>query len=154
MPSQKPKRDNFPERVKRAVVARVVNRCSNPQCRKNTSGPQADPTGVVNVGVAAHITAASPGGSRYDPSLTPQERRHHSNAIWLCQICAKHVDDDPIFFTAFRLRKWKQKAEEEARSRIGRAVDEVFPTSLMPVSPPRQPEKRSTSSSLERLKPG
>ena len=90
-----PLRDDFPEEVKRIVAARVGNQCSNPDCRALTSGPQIDPTKALNVGVAAHITAAAPGGPRYDPSLTPEERRHPDNAIWLCQNCAKLVDNDP-----------------------------------------------------------
>jgi hypothetical protein len=41
------------------------------------------------VGEAAHISAAAPGGKRYDSSLTPEERRAPSNGIWLCELCAK-----------------------------------------------------------------
>jgi hypothetical protein len=62
-------RDDFSEDIKRALAARVANQCSNPDCRAVTSGPQTDPSKAVNVGVAAHITAASPGGPRHDPEL-------------------------------------------------------------------------------------
>ena len=48
----------------------------------------------VNVGEAAHITAAAPGGKRYDPSLTPEDRRAASNGMWLCELCAKLIDTD------------------------------------------------------------
>jgi hypothetical protein len=63
-------RDDFPTLIKEMLAKRVGYRCSNPGCRKPTSGPQEDPSKAVNVGVAAHITAASPNGPRYDPSLT------------------------------------------------------------------------------------
>jgi hypothetical protein len=38
------------------------------------------------------MTAASPGGPRYDPSLTQKERGEISNAIFLCAVCADVVD--------------------------------------------------------------
>src|SRR5687768_14681764 len=107
-------RDDFPEDVKRAVAARVGYRCSCPSCRALTTGPQVDPSKTLNVGVAAHITAASPGGPRYDPTFTSEERRHVNNAIWLCQNCGKLVDNDQTRFTEGELRLWKQTAEAEA----------------------------------------
>jgi hypothetical protein len=114
--------DDFTEPVKRALASRVGNLCSNPQCRALTSGPQDDPAKAVNVGVAAHITASSPGGPRYDPGLLPEERSAPPNGIWLCQNCAKLVDNDAPRFTVDYLRNWKNKAETEARSRVGRTV--------------------------------
>ena len=69
---------------------------------------------VVNIGVAAHITAASADGPRFDPSLTPDERRSVENGIWLCQSCAKLVDNDPIRYGADVLRQWKVLAEKSA----------------------------------------
>jgi len=123
-----PARDDFPEDVKRIVAARVGNRCSNPDCRALTSGPQIDPTKALNVGVAAHITAAAPGGPRYDPNLTPEERRHPDNAIWLCQNCAKLVDNDPAHFTVYLLGKWKAEAEKAACEQIGKTAGRVSRT--------------------------
>jgi hypothetical protein len=78
-------RDDFREPVKRTLGLRAGNRCSDPNCRALTSGPQVDDTKAVNVGVAAHITAAAPGGPRFDPNLSPRERADASNGIWLCQ---------------------------------------------------------------------
>ena len=51
-------RDDFPLPTKELLAERVAYRCSNPECRQVTSGPQKDPTKSVNIGVAAHITAA------------------------------------------------------------------------------------------------
>src|ERR671929_1108213 len=98
-------RDEFNEDVKRIVAARAGYHCSNPSCRTLTSGPQVDPSKSLNVGVAAHITAASPGGPRYDAALSPEERRYVNNAIWLCQTCGKLVDNDDKRFTASDLCK-------------------------------------------------
>jgi hypothetical protein len=68
-------RDEFFEATKRAIAARVAHRCSNPNCRAPTAGPQVEAGKTLNVGVAAHISAAAPGGPRYDPALPPEQRR-------------------------------------------------------------------------------
>ena len=116
-------RDDFAEPLKRGVAARVANRCSRPDCRANTSGPQIDPRKAVNLGVAAHITAASPEGPRFDTTLQPEQRSSAENAIWLCQNCAKLVDNDEARFPADLLREWKSNAEAEAFSVLGRPID-------------------------------
>src|ERR1700734_8417 len=103
--------DDFPEQIKRTLASRVGNRCSNPDCRALTSGPQNEPAKAINLGVAAHITAAAPGGPRFDPDLLPEERRAPSNGIWLCQNCAKLIDNDAIRFPLAVLTKWKSVAE-------------------------------------------
>jgi hypothetical protein len=114
--------DDFSEPAKRALAARVGNLCSNAECRALTSGPQDDPAKALNLGVAAHVTAASPGGPRYDPDLLPEERDSPTNGIWLCQNCAKLIDNDPARFTVEILLKWKSAAESEARNRIGKTA--------------------------------
>jgi len=87
-------RDEFPKPVVETLAKRVGNRSSNPGCRKRTSGPHTEDDKALNVGVAAHITAASSGGPRYAPSLTLEERKGTGNGHWLCQSCAKLVDND------------------------------------------------------------
>jgi hypothetical protein len=76
--------DDFSEQVRKALALRVGSHCSNPDCRVLTSGPQEDPAKAVNLGVGAHITAASPGGPRFDAELIPEERCSPTNGIWLC----------------------------------------------------------------------
>src|SRR5262245_1015009 len=107
-------RDDFPQSVKEVLAKRVGNRCSNPSCPQLTSGPHTDPAKAVNVGVAAHITAASPDGHRYDPPLTPEQRKAPENGIWQCQKCGKLVDNDHERYTVEQLRDWKRRAEERA----------------------------------------
>ena len=89
-------RDDFPKKVVDALGKRAGFLCSNPVCRRSTIGPQKGGLGAVNLGVAAHITAASPGGPRYDASLSSEERSSSTNGLWACQACAKHIDShDP-----------------------------------------------------------
>jgi hypothetical protein len=120
-------RDDFGEEIKRTISNRVNNRCSNPDCCTSTSGPQLDPEKSLNIGVAAHITAASVGGPRYDSSFSPEQRKHASNAIWLCQNCAKLVDNDQRRFPESLLRKWKQSAEASALALLGKTATSVDP---------------------------
>src|SRR6266851_3517428 len=107
-------RDDFSLQTKETIAKRVCMRCSNPNCRQLTSGPQVDPQKVINVGVAAHITAASPGGPRYSPTLTNEQRQFIENGIWLCQNCGKLVDNDELRYTVELLQRWKAHSEAAA----------------------------------------
>jgi hypothetical protein len=111
-------RDDFDKETKEVLARRVSYLCSNPNCRKPTSGPQTDPAKAINLGVAAHITAASPGGARYDSTLSLEQRKSIDNGIWLCQSCAKLVDNDDQRYTVDLLRRWKAQTEEEALSEL------------------------------------
>lgn len=107
-------RDDFLQTTKELLAKRVGFRCSNPSCRQLTIGPHTDLKKTVNVGVAAHITAASPGGPRYDKSLSCENRKSPENGVWLCQKCSKLVDNDPDRYSIEELNRWKQEAETEA----------------------------------------
>ena len=121
-------RDDFSENTKRVAATRVAYRCSNPDCRAPTAGPQMEDSKILNLGVAAHISAASPGGPRYDPSLSPEQRSNIANAIWLCQNCAKLIDNDPQRFTLRVLAAWKELAEATAQAEVGKT--QASPRSL------------------------
>lgn len=107
-------RDDFLGPVKNELAKRVGMRCSNPECRLPTSGPQSSSSGAVNIGVAAHITAAAPGGKRFDPSISTEVRASTENGVWLCQNCAKLIDADDTGYSVDRLREWKLVAESTA----------------------------------------
>lgn len=124
-------RDDFTLGTRDTLAKRVGYRCSNPNCRLLTSGPQKDPSKTVNVGIAAHITAASQKGPRYDENITSEQRQDISNGIWLCQNCAKLVDNDSARFSSETLRSWKTKAESAA-------IDEIEGRSTAPVNQAQQ----------------
>lgn len=112
-------RDDFSAQVKVALAKRAGYRCSNPSCRHATVGPARDPHGVVMVGVAAHVTAAAPGGPRYDDSLTSEERRSIVNGIWCCRTCGTLIDADETGYSVELLQSWKAEAERRAARDIG-----------------------------------
>lgn len=112
-------RDNFLQKTKDILAKRVSYICSNPICRKNTSGPNTDENKSVSIGVAAHITAASKGGPRYNEKMTDEERKSISNGIWLCQNCASLIDKDEIKFPVSLLNKWKDDTERFVLKKIG-----------------------------------
>lgn len=132
-------RDDFANATRRTLAARAGYRCS--LCNAPTSGPGHDSDKSVNLGVAAHITAASPLGPRRDHRLTPEERRSPHNAIWLCQNCAKHIDSDPTGYPEDELRRKKSEAEDRARDLLakpGRSLSPALsPTYWVPELPPQ-----------------
>lgn len=120
-------RDDFPQKVKQVLAARVGFRCSNPDCRTSTTGPVTDPHRISSIGEAAHITAASPGGPRFDAGLSSRDRRSAPNGIWLCSTCARVVDEDTQRYTPHVLRSWKMDAERFAAREKGRAAPSMLP---------------------------
>lgn len=111
-------RDNFSAATIKILAARVAYICSNPNCNKPTVGAGQEKDKAVNIGVAAHITAAAPGGKRYNAALSPAERVDSSNGIWLCQNCSKLIDSDDKVYTIALLQDWKHSAEQKAQMAI------------------------------------
>jgi len=128
-------RDDFSEEVKRILAYRVATSCSNPECSADTSGPQIDPSKALNVGVAAHITSAAPGGPRYNPDLSPEQRRSEENGVCLCQTCAKLIDNDVVCYPETVIRAWKTLAEHNAALNVGKTKRPI-------AEPPEQPKMR------------
>lgn len=112
-------RDDFKLSTIKKLRDRVAHRCSNPSCRVATSAPQ-DEEGVTNVGKAAHICAASPGGARFDAGMTSNERKAFSNGIWLCAVHADEIDRDFNTYTVEVLKGWKKQAEATAKAELGK----------------------------------
>ena len=104
-------RDDFTKDTRDLLARRVGFLCSNPTCRRSTSGPHSDPNKATNIGVAAHICAAAPGGPRYNAEMTPAERSSVNNGIWLCQTCSTLIDRDEKKYTVEVLTEWKKNAE-------------------------------------------
>lgn len=116
------KRDDFTPTVKTKLAKRVAFICSNPSCQKLTIGPNTK-NGMNNIGVAAHICAAAPGGPRYDENMTQAERKGIDNGIWLCQSCAKLIDSDVTKYTVELIKKWKEETENNVGFNFGNRIN-------------------------------
>jgi hypothetical protein len=124
-------RDDFTKDTKDRLAKRAGMRCSNPDCRSQTAGPDSL-DGTINIGEAAHITGASPSGARYDASLLPEQRQSIENGIWLCRRCAKIVDADEIGHPKSTLLEWKAVAEHIAALEVrGFSVSRARPYSKL-----------------------
>lgn len=102
---------DFSEITKQTLAKRAGQTCSDPECRRPTSGPHSDETKAVNLGEAAHIHAARL-GARYDINMTNEQRRAISNGIWLCEECARKIDVDEAKYPVSLLEQWKKNHEK------------------------------------------
>ncbi|NVJ61640.1 MAG: hypothetical protein HWE27_14690 [Gammaproteobacteria bacterium] len=100
----------------------VAGLCSNPDCRVLTVASVSDKDKTLNLGVAAHICAAAPGGPRYNPDQTKDERRAYENGIWLCSTCSRLIDDDSASYPVALLNSWKSQTIEYVRSNVGKQM--------------------------------
>lgn len=103
---------DFSEVTKQTLAKRAGQVCSNPDCRRPTSGPHSDENKALNLGEAAHIRAARPGQARYDPSMTDGDRAAISNGIWLCKECARKIDLDEAKYPVGLLVQWREAHEK------------------------------------------
>ncbi len=102
--------DRFATPVVRALEAAAGTRCCAPFCRDPTTGA-GEGGKVVRIGEAAHISAASPGGPRYDDTLSTPERSAATNGIWMCKDHARLVDVDNRRYPTSLLKEWKRIGE-------------------------------------------
>lgn len=107
-------RDEFSPATKRAIERQARGHCSNPTCRRLTHAATSDGAGEINIGQASHICAAAPGGPRYDPQMTSDERAAADNGIWLCDVHGRAVDAKDSKFTVDELRGWKRQTNEDS----------------------------------------
>ncbi len=108
-------RDEFLESTKRVLAERAAYLCSKPDCRNLTVGPHSNPGKSLKDGIAAHICGAAPGGPRYDPNQTSEERKSIENGIWLCHNCSDFIDNDEQRYAKDVLRQWKQQHDAFVR---------------------------------------
>lgn len=114
----KKNRDDFKQTTRQQIAKRAGWLCSFPTCRTPTVGATSDVEGVIDIGTAAHICAAAPGGPRYDDKMSPEERSSAKNGIWMCRDHGKAIDSTDSEFTVEQLLEWKRQAENESRARV------------------------------------
>ncbi len=111
-------RDDFSPKTVLQIAKRAGWLCSFPPCRTPTVGATSDGEGEINIGTAAHICAAAPGGPRYDENMSAEERSSVMNGIWMCRDHGKAIDSTDTEFTVDRLREWKKQAEMDSCRRV------------------------------------
>ncbi len=102
---------DFKKKNKEILAKRAGQLCSNPDCRKSTSGPHTEDDKAINLGEAAHISAAREGQARFNPEMTDDQRSNIQNGIWLCKECARRIDLDEKKCTVELLHSWKKEHE-------------------------------------------
>jgi len=124
----KKNRDDFksPTRIQIAKGAGWL--CSFPTCGVSTVGATSDGEGVIDIGIAAHICAAAPGGPRYDEKMSPEERSSAKNGIWMCSDHGKAIDSKDPMFTVELLREWRKQALNKSWRRVLRYEPAHGPT--------------------------
>lgn len=106
------KRDEFTEKTKQKAAQRVNYLCSCPSCHCLTISASKERNDKYScIGEAAHISAASPGGKRFDQSMSRAQRKSIDNCIWLCKNHARLIDTDEKTYTIELLKSWKKETE-------------------------------------------
>jgi 5-methylcytosine-specific restriction endonuclease McrA len=121
-------RDEFSPKTIDELSKRASFICSNPQCRCLTLAPSNESDSkYILTGKAAHITAASPGGPRYDPSLSHEQRSSISNGVYLCANCADKIDKNRgLDFPLSLIMQWKQEHEAWVRENLNKTKENMF----------------------------
>lgn len=107
-------RDEFPNPVKEVLKKRAAFICSNPSCKIMTIAPSIESDDKIQyIGKAAHITAASIGGPRFDENMSVEKRKSASNGIFLCSNCADMIDkNNGLDYSITTIKKWKENHEK------------------------------------------
>lgn len=96
------------EKIIRRLFAMSGNICAFPGC----DSPLVEAGGTVT-GEICHIRAQSPGGARFDPSQTQEQRHSFENLMLLCRRHHKVVDAQPELFPAAALEQIKAIREQQ-----------------------------------------
>lgn len=104
----------------KSLFARSRNTCAFPGC----SSPIAETNDVVT-GEVCHIKANKPGGPRYDPKQTDDDRHSDSNLILLCSRHHTLVDADSAKYTVDALIKMKLEHQESGTPPIPIGIDKI-----------------------------
>ncbi|MGE0730198.1 MAG: hypothetical protein AB7Q92_19310 [Acidimicrobiia bacterium] len=100
----------------RMALAALGRGCYYPACRTPSFAWAAgEPWFALQI---AHIAAAEPGGPRWDPDMTDDQRRGFANVVLLCAGHHTAVDRQPDRYPAEILHRWKQVREGAAATQL------------------------------------
>lgn len=113
------RRDDFSEETRQLIAKRAGYICSYPGCGRMTVAVSPDrKSGLTMIGVAAHITAASDKGPRFDETMSSDESKSERNGIWVCQTHGKLIDDNTSRCTTKELHRFKLQHEKWVFDRV------------------------------------
>ncbi len=122
MTKSKAPRDEFSNKVKRQIAQKAMFVCSNPQCLRMT-GYGTTEGNARTIAEAAHIAPAGKDGPRSKARKSTTDTTSQKNGIWLCSICHKKIDDDPTWYPAETLWRWKEDHEIVIRTIVGKDLE-------------------------------
>lgn len=129
---EQPKRLAPQQDVLRELFLKSGNQCAFPDCHHLIINEEG-----VFVAQICHIEAAEPGGQRFNPAQSNEDRRMFCNLILLCHLHHKITDDD-IKYPVDRLKEIKKLHElkfshiiEDIQNSI---IDKTALNELQPVS--------------------
>lgn len=114
----RPKENDFSERIKRLAGRSVGFRCCFPGCNRLLISKKENSDEILNTAEYAHIIAASPGGPRYDSSVSSDDIKSYDNCIVLCATHHHVIDNNPNNYPSKKLKDWKSIAEERTRQEM------------------------------------
>jgi len=102
----------------RELYLKSGNQCAYPNCSRQMMNEN-----NIFLGQVCHIQAAEPGGARFNPCMTNDERRDSSNLILMCYEHHKIIDDKNSNFTVEQLELIKQEHERRFVNTLTECID-------------------------------
>ena len=116
---------DFNKKTIDTLAKRAAFKCSNPDCRVSTVGPNSDSQKSTVIGEAAHIFGARQNSKRFNHNMTDAARSDITNSIWLCRNCHKLIDTDNSKYTSDVLFAWREQHEKYIQSELGSTTDRI-----------------------------
>lgn len=116
---------DFNKKTVETLAKRAAFKCSNPDCRVTTVGPNANPEKSTVIGEAAHIFGARPDAKRFKSEMSDNARAAITNGIWLCRNCHKLVDTDVQLYSSEILFAWREEHEKYAQAELGTSTERI-----------------------------
>ncbi|WP_374334344.1 HNH endonuclease [Leeia sp.] len=114
------RKNGFSASVLREIAQSAMYICANPSCLCFTGYPTTKGN-ARSIAEGAHILPAGKKGPRADAIVDNPAINLSSaeNGIWLCNICHKKIDDDPVKYSVDTLFDWKERHKEVIRGLVG-----------------------------------
>jgi hypothetical protein len=110
-----------PRRQLKILWGKSGNRCAI--CKKPLV--EESESEIFPIGENAHIQGENPTSSRYNPSMTDEERYNYDNLILLCPLCHTIIDNDLKKYTIEYLKQIKSDHEKWVKDSLKSDILEI-----------------------------